>query len=348
MILREVRYHTGMEPENFPPISEQDRNNAFVCYFFMSYLILLSPSENFKHPFIRAHAKYAAFFHSIIGLVLLISFGLNMFSRSAGDIGKGVIGIGLIQILSTILFLVCFLGILYGLIQASKNKTPSLKTFFRFKKDFNKNREHIQTFAQVSEWEIGMIMLSYVPFLGLWIAKYNKHLPETAIGARAGSIAACIFFLVSLQLSVGQNSLLMGMALIYIVAVFIRGAILYIQKDEEKEIYIPLFLPSLAVVYAYIRSIPELIKRFIQTASGKRSEIRVAEVLLQRQIQDEKEEQLYLASSKQETFPFAPAIVYMPAISLVFLLRLIGNKRDIFRRPIVQSNVLFLLLFILW
>ena len=329
-------------------ISTQDVSNAYVCYFFMSYLVLMSRSTAFSHPFIKAHARYAAFFHSIVLLTLVLSLYLFVFGNHSLDLSEWIIGIGVIQILSSFIVIVCFGALIYGIIQASKKQIPKISHIKKMtqKKWFSVRTE--KNPDSLTEMDVFITILSYVPFLWIWIVHNHLHLPETRIWSRVGTVYGCLLLLISLQLAPGQNSLIMGLILLYIVALGIRGALLYMNKDAMNKKSIPLFLPSLSVVYAFIRCIPEFILSFAKIASWKQEHFYIQKSILNRQMLDEKEELLFKQSdAEKKTLPH-PEIIYVPGISLLFLPRLFWNKKSVYSRAIIQSNVLLLLIFIFW
>lgn len=89
-----------MEKERIP-LTQQAQTNAMVSYFFMALFVLMSRSSNFSHSFIKAHARYALFFHILI-VLLLVSF---YFTKDIRDID--VLNVSLKHVLYTIAFLYC-------------------------------------------------------------------------------------------------------------------------------------------------------------------------------------------------------------------------------------------------
>ena len=85
-----------------------------LTYFFLSGFVLLSKSQNFAHPFIRAHAKYAFLFHAAV-VVLIASL---VFTRTLYDLD--VLGISLKHIVYTALFIGCLAGMIHGMYRASR------------------------------------------------------------------------------------------------------------------------------------------------------------------------------------------------------------------------------------
>jgi len=89
----------------------------------------MAKGDEFRHPFIRAHAKYAALFHTAILVILAVMFTLFSTRGDRIFINFEILDIKISHIIFTLAFLVCFFGLIHGLYRASKRLYPSFSIF---------------------------------------------------------------------------------------------------------------------------------------------------------------------------------------------------------------------------
>jgi len=165
---RNIWYILSMDTPLFP--SQTEKHNAMISYCFLAVFMLISRQEQFTGKFVRSHARYATILH-IAFLILIIAL-----SQSQSFSSVIIYDFTWIHAVLFVLFFV-LLGLLgNGIYKALRWEKPRISlsefTLKNFEKEFTDE-------VAVSEDEKTTIILSHIPFLGIYLAaKYGWKLTQ--------------------------------------------------------------------------------------------------------------------------------------------------------------------------
>lgn len=163
-------------------LSQKVRNNASISYFFLGWLFLLAKNNpNFADPFIKQHAKIATKGHAIF---FVTYFFYTHFLSSFFSYSIPVIQITIDHGIQIAFFVILTLFIIRGVYAGQKGEyTENAKDGIGL---FSMQGCTFQ-FPGASEAQRILLLLSYIPFVGMIAAKRFPNIVTTT-GARASSI----------------------------------------------------------------------------------------------------------------------------------------------------------------
>lgn len=144
--------------------------NAVSAYFlvFVSLTFLISKKPYLNHDFVKSHVKSAFILHLLL-LVIWFVMSYGFFE------GINILTYSVNTIITAILMLIVFSGILYGMLKAHKWETVTLGEMFHhassWKKYITKNKSE-----NIEESQAVIIILSHIPFLGFIIGTRNRDI----------------------------------------------------------------------------------------------------------------------------------------------------------------------------
>ena len=142
--------------------------NAIISYLlvFVSWLFLLNKdNELINNSFVRSHVKSALFIHFLFFIVWLIFIYFGLFSSFS------IFDFNLNEIISSFLFIIVFLYLLYGISEAHKWKTLEISDLFYFSS--NKKLIDIDKDNNFDEKDILLYIMTYIPLI--WFIVYGKN-----------------------------------------------------------------------------------------------------------------------------------------------------------------------------
>lgn len=141
--------------------------NAMVAYamVFVCIVFLWSKQKYLNHPFVKNHVKAAFSLHVLLlGMYFVMSYGflenIKILEYSINTIITAILSLGI------------FGGILYGALQAHRGKTTSLWEIFHtagLSREVVKNTKT----EKMQEEETLLLILAHIPFI--WYIIYPKH-----------------------------------------------------------------------------------------------------------------------------------------------------------------------------
>lgn len=163
-------------------ISQKVRNNASISYFFLGWLFLLAKNNpNFADPFIKQHAKIATKGHI---LFFVTYFFYSHFLSSLFSYSIPIIQITIDHCIDIAFFILLTLFIIRGVYKGQKSEsTDNTENGGRL---FSTQGRTFQ-FSGASEAQRVILLLSYIPFLSMIIAKRYPNIITTT-GVRISSI----------------------------------------------------------------------------------------------------------------------------------------------------------------
>lgn len=182
--------------------------NAVSAYFlvFISIALLMGKGKYINHDFVKSHAKSAFILHISLWIILFImSYG---FFESIT-----VLTYSINTIITAVLMLIVFSGILFGMFKAHKWETVTLWEMFHhassWKKYVTKNKSE-----DIQESDAIIMILSHIPFLGYIVGTRNSDMPHMRDIIQLNFLVTLIavFFLIA-----GYNSLANILMLVYII-----------------------------------------------------------------------------------------------------------------------------------
>ncbi len=198
---RNIWYILSMDTPLFP--SQTEKHNAMISYCFLAVFMLISRQEQFTGKFVRSHARYATILH-IAFLILIIAL-----SQSQSFSSVIIYDFTWVHGVLFILFFVLLALLGNGIYKALRWEKPRISlsefTLKHFEKEFTDE-------VAVSEDEKTSIILSHIPFLGIYLAaKYGWKLAQ---GEKFGTwfcIAAVIAALIDPSLTLLITMILAAM-----------------------------------------------------------------------------------------------------------------------------------------
>lgn len=166
--------------------------NAVSAYFLVlvSLTFLVSKQKYLNHDFVKSHVKSAFSLHCIL-FIVWFTMSYNFF----GSIS--IFTYSLNTIITAILMLLIFTGVLYGMFKANKGQTVSLWEMFHHassgKQYLIKNKSE-----NIQEQQATIMILSHIPFFGYIIGTRHKKIPHMRDVLQLNfliTLLACILFI---------------------------------------------------------------------------------------------------------------------------------------------------------
>lgn len=314
-------------------ISQKIRNNASISYFFLGWLFLLAKNNpNFSDVFIKQHAKAATKVH----VFFFVSYFLYSHFLS-GFFGYvlPIVQITIDHCIQIALFSFLTLFIIQGVYKGQKGESREIGD----SSDVFSFSGNILRLDETSEGQKAIYFLSYIPFLGMIIAKKHPHAITTS-GARISSIFWFFYLLVFVNRgfdSLSMMLLFMGVLfLVYLAAgLFIKNSY-FIPHVFEK-------IPSIALIYEIIRSTPTYFMNLAGVAFGKTKTLQFAEHLANTRTRD-----IYFRTSLEWYFTdahiaFSSLWIFIPFCNVIFIPKLFMSRQTRYVLAIGQGLVLTVL-----
>lgn len=328
-----------MEKERIP-LTQQAQTNAMVSYFFMALFVLMSRSSNFSHSFIKAHARYALFFHILI-VLLLVSF---YFTKDIRDID--VLNVSLKHVLYTIAFLYCLWGIIHWLYRASRGFEPSLRSLQQsIARPQSLGRSQLD--SNLDETHAMIVIMAYVPYLGIILGTIHRKTREVVFAARASTVWMLWFIIIDLITLPGHTTLSTLYILVYIIAVAFRAVFLFFD-EKNQQITLPFAFPSWSVVYGFFQALPTYGNQVCMALAGREKNLDMRTLILDKQREDIARQQKFIKAHQDETHLFSPYLVYTPLVNLIYIPTLLAKRDSRYYLAIWQGVMLSLLAIFMW
>ncbi|MFZ4461046.1 MAG: hypothetical protein ACOYN2_00395 [Patescibacteria group bacterium] len=168
-------------------ISHKVRTNAAISYFFLGFLFLLARrNPNFAEPFVRTHAKAATKIHALLAGYIILH---QMLVSKLLSITVPFVPIPLDRILLIAVFAYIFFQLFLGASRAFAGKSAT-----GFSLSLDLGLENLSGVSTNSESEMIRSVLSFVPFVGLFIYEHLKT-PLTRLGIRVGGLMSVLSLL---------------------------------------------------------------------------------------------------------------------------------------------------------
>lgn len=157
-----------MDTPLFP--SQTEKHNAMISYCFLAVFMLISRQEQFTGKFVRSHARYATILHIAFLIVIVFLIRSRNFSTVI------IYDMTWIHVVLFVLFFGLLVLLGNGIYSALQWKKPRISlsefTLKNFEKEFTDE-------VAVSKDEKSPIILSHIPFLGIYLAaKYDGKLSQ--------------------------------------------------------------------------------------------------------------------------------------------------------------------------
>jgi len=184
--------------------SVTEKHNAMISYCFLALFMLFSPREEFKNTFVRSHSRYAALIHLWFLLVIIfLVYSRNFSSVIIYDFSWMHAGL-------FIIFFWLLVLLWNGLYSAFMWEKPRMNmtslSLKNLEKEFSKE-------VTVSEEEKTLILLSHIPFFGIYLsAKYGG---KTEDGEKFGT-----WLFIALMVAMTIDRSLVIFIMLLIVAIF--------------------------------------------------------------------------------------------------------------------------------
>ena len=299
-----------------------------ISYFFLGWIMLLSSSnEHFQDSFVRNHAKKATIIQWvhlwIIGIymffikpLLLTSVTLFGYTTSLNIIP--FLNVSTHDIVMWGLFWSLIFQITIGSYRAYQWKEVEWDVWLKNSWFMNLwiTMKQIDTTSQVSsiidEREKGLIISSYLPFIGLFTAA-NYPSIHTKTGAKLWSIVLILFLLTQLLFWIG-NIFSMIILISYIAWVVFIGISLFLL-ESVLEFPIIQKIPSSLEADDMFRAFMVYISDFIRIIFWREKKL-----LFQTYLENEKKRREEITWKIQSDALFLPVwLIYVPIINLLFL-----------------------------
>lgn len=310
-------------------ISHKVRTNAAISYFFLGFLFLLAGrNSNFADPFVRSHAKSATKIHLLlIGYIVLHQMLISkLFSMSIPFVPISPARILLIVIF-TYVFLQLFLG-------ASRAFTGKPATGFSLSLDLG--MDNLSGVTANSESEMIRGVLSFVPFVGVFIYEYMKT-PLTRLGVRVGGLMSVLSLLLFV-FSRGE-SVLVSLVFFYIVLLVTIGILLFLGKGIE---FLGIFsvIPGLEDIALVYRTLPRYIADIGLAIVGKKDDLSFKTRMIERYQAEAKTDEELAKYFNGSSGPFSPYLIYIPGLNLLYIVRFFAPGKSPYVMAIGQGMML--------
>ena len=315
-------------------LSAKVKWNAVIAYFmvFVSVFFLISKDTNVSHPFVKSHVKSAFVLHLLIALVLFV-MGYNFFGWIR------IWDYSLNSIITALLLLFIFLGILYGMYMAHRWKRVTLWEIFG-KIWVPQSMMQSNQSSEIHEETYPILILSHVPFIWYLLYGRNKSLPHIRDIVMLNFIVTLMscFFFVTWYYSIA--SLLMLGYIIYSVALCIS----LVMNGHIKTINLDV-IPGAEKKYIIQKSVFTYIA---QTLKHHKTET-LSHIIEQKSSQRRAQEMSDLEAVKKLPKSKLPtAIFYIPFVNIAWVTSSHTREKFHLRNGLVLTLLTLLLIFIFW
>jgi hypothetical protein len=314
------------------------RVNALIAYFFLGWAFLLARGNpDFAHPYIRAHAKRATFIHAVFLLaVVLVSFVLDPYLRT----NLGFLPLSLDFVARILTYAVGLATVALGAVSAYRgdaaggsveSASPDFAALFERTYELPTDRDRLYAAAAL------------VPVLGFF-AHARHPSPATADGVRASGLFALVFALVGVG-----NSYAAAMIVGLLYSVVFAFAAMSVAGFGR--VSFPRWIGSVplpAELSDTLARFAAAIGAFFAVAAGRREAFDLAGARHAATLQAQAERTAYLASHPDRSFPFAPEILLVPGLSVVFAWLMARRRESAYRRAYGQGLLISALFGALW
>ena len=167
-------------------INKKIRGNASISYFMVliSISFLFSKDPNVSHPFVKSHVKSAFTLHLLlIWVFIVMSYPFLESVR--------FVGYSLNSIITAVLAIGLFAGILYGMYMASSGKEITLWEIF-YKVWVSKKMTRLES-SQMNDDDIkAKLITAHIPFIGYMMSYENKNIPHMRDVIKLNFLLVCI------------------------------------------------------------------------------------------------------------------------------------------------------------
>jgi len=167
-------------------INKKIRGNASISYFMVliSISFLFSKDPNVSHPFVKSHVKSAFILHLLlIWVFIVMSYPFLESVR--------FVGYSLNSIITAVLAIGLFAGILYGMYMASSGKEITLWEIF-YKVWVSKKMTRLES-SQMNDDDIkAKLITAHIPFIGYMMSYENKNIPHMRDVIKLNFLLVCI------------------------------------------------------------------------------------------------------------------------------------------------------------
>lgn len=311
-------------------LSRKIRNNATIGYFFLGWMFLLAKKNpDFADPFIQNHAKNATKGHGLFLVSYIIySYFLSRFFFH----NIPIINLSIDRVIHFGFFVALTLFILYGIYNSQKGgEVTEVGDIFSF------GDSHTSFwYESATETERMMFFLSHIPFLGMIIAKRYKNI-ITVTGARLSSIF--IFLYLLYFVSSGFDSFAMILLFIYIlVIVFVW--VQFFMGNTYISYSLLSRIPSMDTCYEVARSLPRYMGEIMGVIREKTEQVSFENCLKKTRESDNASHILLETYFTENRIPFRPLWIFIPLVNLVFLPKILTDRKTKYSIAIGQGLVM--------
>jgi len=297
-------------------ITQKIKTNAAISYFFLGWIFLLARNNaNFQDPFVKEHAKIATKGHALflVGYIVYSHFLSTFFYQTIPFINMSID-----RVIDLVVFTILTGFILFGAYRASKGEILST-TEQAILVDTNAT---IFTYDSATETERVMLFLSYVPFIGISIArKYNNII--TTVGANISTL-----FIICYGLSIiflGFNSFSMIFLFLYILLVVYLGVRFFFSNHCRLPGFFK-YIPALDTLWSMMRVIPKYLIQIFLVSTGKKETLHLKLLFEEMQASDIRLQETMRTYFTDKNIAFSPYLIFLPFINLIFLPKLFLSR----------------------
>ncbi len=303
-------------------MTPQDIINAIICYCFLWPVIWLArKNPNFSHPFIQGHARRSTLIFAT-AWVIWILFIFALWPITHWSIGPFI----LYDILLFVL-VVLFLGVLiWHAFRAYKGEFADEVQFHSIQK---LHETTISEMGILSEREKIIIILSFIPFLGIWI---SSRFPQmmTKQGESISTWALGVILVISIWFHEWYTTGLI-VTLWYILFVVTLGVQLFVG-GKWIEMHILRLLPEIGelnmkITILYLYSI-EIFKMIIWKQNTRSYRDLSEELLSQKE------------SATPSAFLFSPMLIGIPILNIVTIPSFFMERFVLWRHALLQGYLI--------
>ncbi len=315
-------------------MTPQDIINAIICYCFLWPVIWLArKNPNFSHSFIQWHAKRATLLFGIAWLIWIL-FIFVVWPITHLSIGPFIL-------YDILLFSLVVLFLIVLIWHAFRAYKWEFADDVRFDSLHKFNTSTTSEVGVLSEKEKIIAILSFIPYLGIWIASRFSS-PMTKQWATLGTWAILSILLISIWFHEWYTTGLL-VTLAYIILVVTLSVRLFLE-EKWVEIHILWLLPSPENINSYIITFYRYGIELIKTIIGKEANLSYQEVRAR-----------ILSNQEFENpapYLMSPIIIGIPILNVITLPSYFIEKYSIWRYALLQwytvSIFVWLTLYFSW
>jgi hypothetical protein len=300
-----------------------------IAYFFLGPLFLLVPRDTpFWEEYVRGHAKRATSIISIGVLVIILYITLL-----APLIQVQIFSISLDSMILAVMMIIFSIQLIHGAYRAYNGiDARSIHTL-------NINIDNDYTIGNYSEEEKIRILASFIPFLGIFIAKRYPTEPYT-IGKKVGGALAFILITLIVFYGGAVSTLVFALTIVAVV-VFIMTAVYLFLHGEFLSLGIYKYIPTYTSIEAHISASILSLFDFFRVAFGGDKRRSYSDIYREKYM-------LYSQTATPETPYILPSwIIWVPVLNLITLPSLTMSRMSIYRPLILQWLLITILLILI-